>query len=157
VSEGASAQGDFTVSWIALGMLYCLLESNMLGMLGREAEGGCARRVPQSPHVPSAEQSRESPRVPPMPECRFNKYNATSKKTKQAIKARSVSRNAVTNLDNHKALVDLIQKVRSNAHQQSKAQIQPTNNEKAREPHSPHTAGTGGRRKEEFFVISRTT
>jgi len=52
VSGGASAQGDFAVSWVAL------------GLLGREAEGGCARRVPQSPHVPSAEQSREPPRVP---------------------------------------------------------------------------------------------
>jgi len=27
-------------------------------------EGGRARRVPQSPHVPSVEQSREPPRVP---------------------------------------------------------------------------------------------
>jgi len=53
MSVGASApEGDFTVSWVAL------------GMLGREAEGGCARRVPQSPHVPSAEQFREPPRVP---------------------------------------------------------------------------------------------
>jgi len=34
------------------------------GTPGREAEGGCARRVPQSPHVPSVEQSREPPRVP---------------------------------------------------------------------------------------------
>jgi len=52
VSEGASAQGDFTVSWAAP------------GTPGREAEGGCARRVPQSPHVPSVEQSREPPRAP---------------------------------------------------------------------------------------------
>jgi hypothetical protein len=42
---GASAQGDFTVSWVAP------------GIPGRESGGGCARRVPQSPHVPTAENS----------------------------------------------------------------------------------------------------
>jgi hypothetical protein len=36
----------FAVSWVAP------------GIPGREAESGCARRVPQSPHVPAAEQSR---------------------------------------------------------------------------------------------------
>jgi hypothetical protein len=52
VSVGASAQGYFTLSWAAP------------GIPGREAETGCARRVSQSPHVPSAEQSRKPPRVP---------------------------------------------------------------------------------------------
>ena len=52
MSIGALAQGDFTVCWAAL------------GMLGREAEGGRARRVPQSPHVPSMEQSRVVVRIP---------------------------------------------------------------------------------------------
>jgi len=70
VSGGASAQGDFTGSWVAL------------GMLGRETEGGCARLAPQSPHVPSAEQSCKPPRVTraqTMPKCRFNEYNTTPK------------------------------------------------------------------------------
>jgi hypothetical protein len=52
VSGGASGQGDFTVSWAAP------------DISGREDETGCSRRVPQSPHVPSAEQSREPTRVP---------------------------------------------------------------------------------------------
>jgi len=68
VFEGASVQGDFTVSWAAL------------GTLGREAEGGRARRVPQFPHVHSAEQSANRPGSQTMPECHFNQYNATSTK-----------------------------------------------------------------------------
>jgi hypothetical protein len=78
VFVGASAKGDFTVSWAAP------------GTPGREAEGGCARRVPQSPYVPSVEQSREPPPGPPvetMPECRFNKYNATSSPTGALVQA----------------------------------------------------------------------
>jgi hypothetical protein len=58
--------GDFTVSWVAL------------GMLGREAEGGHPRRFPQSSHVPSEENPANRPRPQTMPECRFNKYNAAS-------------------------------------------------------------------------------
>jgi len=65
VRRGFSS-GDFTVSWAAP------------GTPGREAEGGCAHRVPQSPHIPSVEQSREPPRPQTMPECGFNKYNTTS-------------------------------------------------------------------------------
>ncbi len=49
------------------------------GIPWREAESRCARRAPQFPYIPSAEQSREPPRVQTMPECRFNKSNATSK------------------------------------------------------------------------------
>ena len=40
VSVGASAQGDFTVSWVAP------------GMIGREAEGGCDPRVPEGSSRP---------------------------------------------------------------------------------------------------------
>jgi len=87
VSVWASAQGDFTVSWVAPGNCHisivasgahkgsfagvagsksCVrLRLSTIDMpLGREAGGGRAHRVPQSPHVPSAEQSREPPRVP---------------------------------------------------------------------------------------------
>ena len=42
---------DFTVSWVTP------------GIPGRESGGGCARRAPQSPHVPDAEQYREPPRA----------------------------------------------------------------------------------------------
>ena len=56
VSEGVHkvkpCSGDFTVSWATP------------GIPGRESGGGCARRVPQSPRVPAAEQYREPPRVP---------------------------------------------------------------------------------------------
>ncbi len=53
------------------------------GIPGRESGGGCARRVPQSPHVPAAEQYREPPRAPnyarmSLRKYPFNKSNATS-------------------------------------------------------------------------------
>ena len=55
VSEGVHkvkpCSGDFTVSWAPP------------GIPGREAGGGCARRAPQAPHVPDAEQYREPPRA----------------------------------------------------------------------------------------------
>jgi hypothetical protein len=63
VSEGASAQGDFTVSWVAL------------GMLGREAEGGRPPRVPNLLTSPP----RSNPANHPESKCRFNQYNETSK------------------------------------------------------------------------------
>ena len=56
MSEGASAQGDFTISWAAL------------GIPGRGDETGCARRFPNPLKSPLWSNPANRPGSQPMPE-----------------------------------------------------------------------------------------